>query len=403
MPCGIKTSGDDNGVLQEFGYTYDNRPSPTSEWTTYSGTLYDRVVKVDYLFTHGHCIDKYHAKVAKGELIPHTPFLQTYRAGKLTYGAGKWSWTDGWSTFRDYTYLPGMYPAAGANYMFPDYAEIEDTLQQLNFDYNVQKAASKIYSSGTHDTLTFLAELGKTRDMFRNMLERVVRARSILKHPPKYRDLPLREWWLEARYGWRPLLYDIRDITEAVTTLDKSKERYFGRSMFEDSWVNSDTVTQEYSVNGTTPAWDQRQVITETWNTGTRGHVAADYVRKSNFQFNLVQTAWELTPYSFVTDWIVNTQQAIEALAFLALTTKYVASGGLYVRLERDITQTAINFKNGYSGNMEVSSNGIFEYKRRIPTRVPKTPQLKVRLNSFKVLDLIALAIGPNDRLSTRR
>lgn len=355
------------------------------------------------MVTHGTCIDNYHKKVARGELIPHTPFLQTYKAGKLTFGAGTWTWTDGWSTFKDYTFLPGVYPSATQGYMFPGYSEIEETLLQLDYDYNVQKAASKIYSDGTHDTLTFLAELGKTRDMFKNMLQRIVKARSNLKHPPKYWDKPLRDWWLEARYGWRPLLYDIRDITEAVKTLDKSKERYFGRSMHEDHWVNNDTVVSEVKWNGTTPSWDRQQVITETYDTGTRGHVAADYVRKSNFQFNLVQTAWELTPYSFVTDWIVNTQQAIEALSFLALTTKYVASGGLYVRLERDIVETAINFRNGYSGDMEVTSKGIFEYKRRIPTRVPITPQLKVRLNSFKVLDLIALAIGPNDRLSTRR
>lgn len=403
MPCGNASTGSSSGNHISYDYEYDHYNCPTCQPTTYSGNWTTGLHSYDYIKTYGQCTNNYHKRVARGELIAHTLFKQFKSVGKSSHPSGNWTWDNGWAK----TVMrgsPGIPPKATSSYQCPSEIELQQIADSLDYGYNLQKAAADIYTRKSHDTLTFLAELHKTRDMFKNMLIRLVNVKRNLKKPPKYWDKTLSSWWLEARYGWRPLLYDIQDINEVLKSTIQHNSRQVARSRYSNNWTNtaSDTIIVKW--NGSLESWDVEQEINESIVTGTSASIAADFFSKSQWQFNLPRTAWETIPYSFVVDWVINVGQAIEALSLTTLADKYVASGGYYVQLTRDITENAVNFRNDYTGNISFKSNYTSTMKFREPTRVPILPQTRLRLNNYKVMDLISLFIqDDNRRLQTRR
>jgi hypothetical protein len=120
------------------------------------------------------------------------------------------------------------------------------------------------------------------------------------------------------------------------------------------------------------------------------GAVTAD-IEVPQFQFNPLQTGWELIPFSFVVDWFLSIGKTLSAMSFLYYQTNYSASYGLQVKvnrtfsLEDEITNPAV------SGDRWQTGWSITEMKRRIPCELPYLPHIRFRLDGFKVLDLLAL------------
>jgi len=71
-----------------------------------------------------------------------------------------------------------------------------------------------------------------------------------------------------------------------------------------------------------------------------------------------------------------------------------VASGGYYVEVTRTFTRS-VEFGSDstwtWSGNISTKLKSHTVYKERIPTSVSVIPQIRLRLDEFKFLDLIAL------------
>jgi hypothetical protein len=242
-----------------------------------------------------------------------------------------------------------------------------------NSDYYVQAAAAKIYSQGW-DALTFGAELSKTVVMFRSFLTRW----ASLARSGKLESL-----WLEGRYGWRPLVYDMKDINKAINNLNEGRKRYRDSvgSTTTKTWKQINTINAVYGVLTCTTTY------TDTF--GIRGSIVAD-IEPPRIQFNPITTAWELMKLSFVVDWVLNIGQFLESLSFLALQREYYAAAGFQVK--RSYIQTS-NFVPavGCLGTWYTDSRGEATLTQRIPTSVSTIPLPKLRLGAFKVLDLVAL------------
>jgi hypothetical protein len=124
---------------------------------------------------------------------------------------------------------------------------------------------------------------------------------------------------------------------------------------------------------------------------GLRGSVAAD-IEPPKLTANPFLTYWEVTRLSFVVDWIVNIGQWLSALSFLALQTNYTAAGGIMLTYDKTHTITSVakpNYQLNASSTRQVASK--VEYVVRSPTSIPSLPQLKLRLDAAKVVDLAAL------------
>lgn len=352
----------------------------TSHTTLFSVTVSSAEYRLE---THGFDIEGYHRRLRRGDLIPHTPY-ERFEC--------------------DWSLRPGYYhrynPAIATSYHTDtnwDYAPATDVATRYNdigvpraeaklkdFGSAVQKAASNIYSQG-HDSLTFVAELTKTIAMFRTARESLIK---LLTETTKGKTLA--QSWLEFRYGWRTLYYDMVDITHALSNLADKRTRFSERA------GSSSTLTSVSYVSAGTPTVSDVSfvyTISETKKISLRGSVTAD-IDPPEFRFNPAITAWELVRFSFIIDWFINVGLWLEALSFLTFTTNYAASGGVKIDISRSCDLTTLVFATGQTGSGTAGADMKASYSIRIPTSVPIIPLVNVRVDVPKFIDLWALTTG---------
>jgi len=248
----------------------------------------------------------------------------------------------------------------------------------FDLDYLVQKAAASIYSGGW-DAATFLAEIGQLRRMLSGVATKaddLIRGRS----PGELHNL-----WLEGRYGWRTLMYDIRDLHEVLTQSNERRTRYRQAKglTVAGNWNEYVESTSSGLITGTSSDI--------SWTGNLRGTVVAD-IDIPDFQFNPITTAWEVTRLSFVVDWLLNVGQALEASSFLLKAKNYKAGAGY--KFEFELAQSMSHV--GTTGSTVVHGNdgacsGRAEVISRVPMSVSAIPRVNLRLDGWKVLDLLAL------------
>jgi hypothetical protein len=243
------------------------------------------------------------------------------------------------------------------------------------FDKYLTAAAARIYSSGW-DALTFLAEFGKTVGMFRNLTGRTI---------DQMQSGRIDEKWLESRYGWRLLIYDIKDIIKAVNSLDEHRMRY--RESVGSTKSESFSDTHYYY----STLYNSETVFTTVAEVGLRGTIVAD-IEPPKIALNPITTAWELIPYSFVADWFVNVGKYLESMSFLALSHKHYAAAGLSAKVTR-IGTSEVSWVDPSWTASEYSFNSycVSESTVRNPASVPYSPSIDVNIDATKIADLGAL------------
>lgn len=320
----------------------------------------------------GYDNPNYHERVKRGELLPFTPWRRFY--WNMTGVKGVYDYTVT-GNIRNYVSVPGAwYEKSGW--------QITDTglEQQVASDYNylVTNAAAKTYGKG-FDALTWLAELKDVKRLWRSISDKLLH----LKLPKGFSGMTSQ--WLEYRYGWRQLVNDFNNLNEAIRHAKLQKNRFSERSGLLQTWQTS-TVTNEtwYYLNVT-------KTVTDKYTLSARGSVVAD-IEIPAFQFNLLQTGWEVITLSFVVDWFVNVGKTLAAINFLVNARRYAACWGYKLRLDRDWHLVSVSGRNGYvSGSVEQQMVGYGELESRHPCQVPYFPHLVLRMDTFKVFDLIGL------------
>lgn len=331
-----------------------------------------------YYFKHsrGENIPDFHKRKARGELLPFTNWYQWEAQGEATgdlkIHRNSDNFTHFYSPDGSYTYIPDWNVSSStvtnyANSMLPS----QDVYAQF-----ITAAASKIYSKGW-DALTFLAELHKTIGMFRRLAQRTVKQAVTGE---------LEKSWLESRYGWRLLIYDIEDIMNLINSLDSHRQRYSDR--VGQTWSETTTWTYNY----TSSLYNAEIRFSDTVEVGARGSIVAD-ISPPKIALNPITTAWELIPYSFVLDWFVNVGQFLESMSFLAMAHKHFASAGFQCRVVRetvgnDVTWTDPSWTVDIH-NFESLSEGVLTIRH--PESVPYRPSIHLNLTPAKVADLGAL------------
>lgn len=244
----------------------------------------------------------------------------------------------------------------------------------------VQEAAAKIYSSGW-DSLTFLAELKKTVGM----------VLGVAKKLRTLRDQRVVDNWLEARYGWRVLYYDIQDIIKAINRIDDKRKRFSERAgnTFKSSVPCSSTV-----LNWAGVGLVHETTWTEEWTISTGGRVVAD-IQPPVFQFNPLKTGWELITYSFVVDWLFGIGTWIDAMSFLVVSSRFFSAGVCKIQYQTIPGNFSISSTGPVSCIAYPSGQSVHqgEFLAREPIPVKLAPFYRVRLDALKVVDLIALIL----------
>lgn len=324
------------------------------------------VESVDSSSLTGYNIQDYRKKKAAGELLPMTPFRQFSLRGSangvIVTNNHSGNFTDAYTTN-----IP----------WFGGWMVSEDTLVDLASEIStedmVQAAAARIYSDGW-DGLTFIAELKKTRAMFSGFVSRFIN---------NIRRGRFDNIWLEGRYGWRILWMDMVDIHQAIEKIDDRRTRFSQRVGTSENITDASTQVVEWSA-----ATNTFHVMDEI-SISRRGSVVAD-ITPPKVQFNPILTGWELITFSFVIDWIIDIGQWLEAMSFIVLSSQYTAAGGIYISVKRTVENTTV-FKPNFSGEHTFRSECNASLTLRTPCSVSQVPLLQLKLDSLKVVDLLAL------------
>lgn len=274
------------------------------------------------------------------------------------------------------------------------------------------------------DVLTSIAELPETIELFMTVAKALVkprqaakaffsRYRKVAKKKNKFvrrQNLPsqafedLNNAWLQYRYGIMPAYYLVRDI-----------RNQFDRHV--DVWETtrvSDRFSKDFSVRDKIvlePSKCFANVLIEVHAEEElkvllkRGYSKRDLQQK-RFGFNPVQTAWELTPYSFVVDWAVQVGDYINAY------TPTCASEEAWLTVSKSklrSTYTVVGYtcesgEYNLSGTTGLIRERIIEtYKREVGRGNPefKLP-VGLSLNLKRAADSFALSWPKVRKLLTR-
>jgi hypothetical protein len=193
--------------------------------------------------------------------------------------------------------------------------------------------------------------------------------------------------WLEGRYGWRTLTYDIRDLHEVLTKANEHRTRYRESKGF----TSSDFVHQTSQTTASGIIGDNVRDI--SWTVNLRGTVVAD-IEVPDLRFNPITTAWEVTKLSFVVDWLWNVGQALDAASFLLMAKAYRACAGYKVDIDyTGSTSLAGTTPPVICHSFDIQYAGKATIIERIPSSISVIPQVKLRLDKWKVLDIFSLIL----------
>jgi hypothetical protein len=321
-------------------------------------------------------LPRFYSRKKRGELLPITPYTHFKVNGSA---AGDLSSNTNGSPNIAYSYSNGR--VWHDDWQLTE-AELLTKAESYDFQPFVTQAAASIYSQG-HDTLTFVAELHKSIELFTGLKHRIAK---LIYDPKTALDIfdDAAKSWLEYRYGWRLLYYDIVEVSKVIATLDEKRQRFSQRS--GNTFESSTSVTLE-------DRWSSLHLdhlIETTFSTSVRGAVVAD-IQPPKLAFDPLTTAWELAPFSFIIDWMVGIGDFLSSMNFLEIATNHFAAGSYRITASRDMSISYSQFQGSTTGSVYLGGNSAATYSLRSPTSVPLRPRVNVNLDVSKVLDLTAI------------
>lgn len=259
------------------------------------------------------------------------------------------------------------------------------------------------------DFLTFLAEFGETKELISRVTQRTVqRAARIYKHGKPETVNQFLSMWMEGRYGWRLLAYDIEDVNNAITRLQegfpdvfRSGVNYLEPLTSTTTTTYPDTMYWKNGVNTGTIGANVKARLDRKVSTFNRVHASVGvktYGRGLAFADPLV-TLVDVIPLSMILEWITNIGDLIAAWSPFATQDVVWSSVSVETVSQVEYTATPISRDALITGtNIArniVSNSSIFTMEASRKIRYQCDPQVDLSFrNSFdwpKLVDLSAI------------
>jgi hypothetical protein len=337
----------------------------------------------DYCITQYTETPDFFKKKKAGELLPINHYYQ-YEVDRRI--SGTWEY-DRYGQYVAYYDAPHPTPSS-----WWDGLLLDEALKDLAFEHDerqiaLQTAITRLVQP-KWDVLTFAGELDKTIDMFKSAAKRFAKLLDELRRRRRP-GMDMAGIWLEARYGWRTLLYDLMSIQEALEHLEEKRAIWTSRftiPTFENEYSETKTLsTSIYTVPITATI---KQVVE------CRGH-AASAIKPRSFGFDPAVTLWEMTKLSFVFDWFVDVGGALTMFSGMFFHPD-LTSGASFrstVTVEAHVSSKAVP-KNPSSYGM---TSYVYDYQGqatlnwRVPMSPETIPQININMDLDKVRDILML------------
>jgi hypothetical protein len=349
----------------------------------------------------------------EGTLKPVSPMFRLKEDYLITPGSGVIDVSNQWGH---------RYQHRVQGYFRPQGFEWDPPLPAVDPPYAhvLQEALSRAQTDAW-DALTFAAEFRKTTEMvigLRSRAEKLYdtfasRVAAKVKRTTKGVDISkiISEVWLEMRYGWRPLLFDIADINEAIRRLQMGVEDPLQRAYASDSSMSSDsrTFTEKRMLIGAANA-DFNSCSCSVRSTTSveyklHASVGLQVTTRETTLADPVVTAWELVPFSFILDWFITIGDMLAAFSPFATGQLRYSTISIETVQRQNSSFLVVPdpgiavFENSMSPC--VSERTVTTYSRRLENPTP-TLAFKVNLDAFKILDLVALWLARNAKITKR-
>jgi hypothetical protein len=204
------------------------------------------------------------------------------------------------------------------------------------------RALGKIADSKTNILVT-LAEASKTSDLILNTANRIDRAYRALRKG-HFREVAkilnitpnrVHKNWLEYKYGWMPLLLDVKNSAEFFAQQVIERKPRF-KVTAREKWSQTKTRVVPFAPWGdpnVTASYSE--FITSSMEITHKIWCEIENPALSQLQqlgvTNPALVAWELVPYSFVFDWFIQVGNLLEASTALHGVTVRRASRGILI------------------------------------------------------------------------
>lgn len=273
--------------------------------------------------------------------------------------------------------------------------------RQIAIDQAVTQASANIDESEIL-ALATIAESGKTVDSIRNILWRAFKiARAVRKLDGKYlaKELSPKELadrYMEARYAIRPLIYDVKGILASVEKRQrKIRKTYRGYGSAEK--LSQKVVHKDFNIQLIYAVGDFENTL-EHEVTARAGILCDVDVTQANIigATQILETGWELLPFSFIIDWFANVGETIAANtpnAGVQQLASWVTYSERLVLTRKMVgyRSTATNY--GFKvPNLVLSPWQVVReelvLERRINPIVSMSPRVDLRLDMYKLTDL---------------
>lgn len=203
--------------------------------------------------------------------------------------------------------------------------------------------------------------------------------------------------WLTARFALSPLLRSADDLSRSLFEVVTVPKRITARGIAEDSAHDSG----EYGSDSARFAVSRRRTITVRSGILYLEHnPCVDWKRTHGLRLRDVpHTVWQLLPYSFMIDRVIDISSAIAGLTALTSPSLHILAGWSTIKSETEFGKTLVSSYNpswttSASGNKVTTTS--FEYQRFpwIPGYKDLIPPVDIRGlvdDATKVTDLLSL------------
>lgn len=340
-------------------------------------------------------------KSVKRQSLPNNPFevvtsVRTDHEGDMTlYGSGgkfqRWVGSSRWALPFLWTGLDGVtsFPAAAVS-------EAQATNRALGMSKDMSVNLAVTFRE-RQQTVDMLAKSIRRLTNFTIALKRgdVRRALEILGKtvPPreraKIKAKQFSEAWLEAAFGWRPLVNDVYGAAVAIANTyhrpTLASVQGSGKEQNSKKWTYTEFgITAEFSVEYTTKSRCEFSFVPDV--------NALKFLTETGLT-NPAYTLWETLPYTFVVDWIYPLGNYLSLLdATLGLTFK---EGWISSKTEMNARSRVIN-EGQYvgAGTFGCLEHAVFLGRRKLTSfPTPVLPSLRPPGGLFQIATTLALFV----------
>lgn len=286
----------------------------------------------------------------------------------------------------------------------------EDDLLRLK-DLAVSSAHSKI---GVDELLSLVsaAEAKKTAITVISSLDKLLKILRFMRSRYRFYELKkisfkdLSDLWLEARYGIRPIYYDVKGAIAALNA-DLKKRRQTFRGWASDSQTYNDSIENlVFSWNGASEYWKRNRFTVQDVDVRAGVLTTIDAINAFNVLGvdKIPETVFELIPFSFIVGWFFNVSDVIGSwtpnygfrnLASWVVTTTTTTQ---IINASSRIVYPASTSSSCVYGDLSTAptvQTKVTIHKKREPNPVRTImPRLSINLDAAKIIDLAL--IGKN-------